>query len=97
MNPAISIWLALLITATGASTFAQSPSTASTAGHMPAMTQDCGKAAVKRHDHSAERGTGPTAFRADKAKPCEPMPAASAGAATKTKPVHDHGKVHKTL
>ena len=53
---------------------------------------DCG-AAMKRHDHGAERNT-PSA----KARPCASESAAS-GARTKAqvKPLHDHARVHKSL
>jgi hypothetical protein len=48
-------------------------------------------AAVKRHDHGAERNA-PSA----RSMPCAPAEAASgAKAKARTKPVHDHAKFHK--
>jgi hypothetical protein len=53
---------------------------------------DCATGALKRHDHTADRGYGPMA-----AKPCRPAIAAAeaAASAAKVKKGHDHGKFHK--
>ena len=63
---------------------------------MPPMAAaaavDCGKAPMKRHDHSAERGGGGSSARAKQMiKPCPPDAAASASPSTaKKKMRHDH-------
>jgi hypothetical protein len=66
---------------------------------MPAMAasmpMDCPKAQMKRHDHGAERGLGPTtAATKTMGMHCGPDGAAS-GSAKARKMGHDHGKFHK--
>ena len=67
------------------------------AGMSPGMQQDCGKSAMKRHDHGAERNTG-TSAKANMDMPCSPATAASsADKSARKKPAHDHSRVHKTM
>ena len=88
----LSLALAAVIGASPVYAQQAAPAAPAPAASQPAM--DCGKSPMKRHDHGAERNTGPTA--GTMTMPCQAADAASApDKATKKKPVHDHAKFHK--
>jgi hypothetical protein len=72
---------------------AQAADTAMPAATAASMPHDCGMA-MKGHDHGADRGTRAPAGAQKAAMSCGGSASAPAAKA-KSKPVHDHTKMHK--
>lgn len=86
----LSSFVALTLGAAGAMA-QERPAAAAAAAPAASMPADCNAAAMKRHDHGAEKNA-PSAQH----KSCATAGAASGAKATsKAKPLHDHAKFHK--